>query len=197
MHVPAPAPHNPAPVVHAPKPVTHIAPPADNDGSVTGPQLKLLQGLREAEAIGKKEISRTWLGFIARVSPTSSGFEKNVGRLNVLGLLKYPRSGYVSLTDAGRERTSYVDAPVTPAELLERACQLVTAPQAALLRILAANYPAAVSREDLAQLASVSATSSGFEKNVGALAARELATYPEKGMVRAAAWLMFDQEAVA
>jgi hypothetical protein len=169
----------------------------ESNGDLSRPQLKLLEALAEAEAIGRKEISRSWLAFIAGVSPLSSGFEKNVSTLSAKGLLRYPSGGRVALTDSGRAFAPAIDEPLTTASLLDRVCRLLSSPQEALLRILHKDYPNALDRETLAHMANVSDKSSGFEKNVSSLSGRELVEYPAKGEVRCADWLFIDEHAAA
>jgi uncharacterized protein len=178
-------------------PQAQTRPVSDSNGDLSRPQLKLLEALGEAEAIGRDAISRTWLASMASVSPASSGFEKNLGTLNTRGMIRYPAGGKVALTEHGRALAPAIDKPLTTQSLLDRACRLLSAPQAALLRILHENFPNSLTRSELANLANVSETSSGFEKNVGALSGRELAEYPAKGEVKCADWLFIEDRAIA
>lgn len=162
------------------------------NGDLSRPQLKLLEALGEAEAIGRKEISRSWLAFIAGVSPLSSGFEKNVSTLSAKGMLRYPSSGRVALTDHGRALVPPIAEVLTTNSLLDRVCHLLSGPQATLLRILHKEFPNSLDRPTLAHMASVSDRSSGFEKNVSTLSGRELVEYPAQGEVKCAEWLFID-----
>lgn len=54
-------------------------------------------------------------------------------------------------------------------------------------------YPKALARQDLAEKASVSAASSGFEKNVSTLSGLGLVEYPDKGHVRAKQLLFLEK----
>lgn len=178
-------------------PVTRSSPSKANSNGdapegVSGPQLKLLKALAEAEGIGRDAISRTWLAFLAGVSPLSSGFEKNVSTLSSRGLIRYPGKGEVALTEEGRAVAPPSEVPVTTEEMLARIKQLISGPQAELFQILHDKHPYDLSREELAQLARVSEKSSGFEKNVSTLSSRELVTYPAPGRVRAADWVFLN-----
>jgi hypothetical protein len=165
-----------------------------NNGEVnlSRPQLALVRALAEAEAVGRSPIGRSWLAFLAGVSPLSSGFEKNVSTLRTTGYVDYGGAGTVQLTEQGRAIAPAIDSPVTTDELLERVCRLLSNPQAVLLRILHNHFPGSFSREKLAELAQVSPLSSGYEKNVSTLSSRELVTYPDRGLVRAADWLFLE-----
>jgi hypothetical protein len=194
-----------APRIAAPQPVRRT-PPApyvphhsalESNGDLSRPQLKLIEALGEAEAIGRKEILRSWLAFIAGVSPLSSGFEKNVSTLSAKGMLRYPASGRVALTEVGRTLVPPISTPLTTESLLDRVCRLLSGPQETLLRVLHREYPNALTRSELARLANVSELSSGFEKNVSTLFGRELVEYPGKGEVVCADWLFIGDEVAA
>jgi uncharacterized protein len=188
---PIPAPQN---IRHQPGRVeSHV----ESNGDLSRPQLKLIEALGEAEAIGRKEISRSWLAFIAGVSPLSSGFEKNVSTLSAKGMLRYPASGRVALTEVGRTLVPPISTPLTTESLLDRVCRLLSGPQETLLRVLHREYPNALTRSELARLANVSDLSSGFEKNVSTLSGRELVEYPGKGEVVCADWLFIGDEVAA
>jgi hypothetical protein len=170
------------------------APNGDAKG-LSRPQLALIAGLAEAEAIGRTQISRTWLAFMARVSPKSSGFEKNVSTLRTAGMIDYPGPNQVALTEEGRALAPSVESPITANDLFDRISRLVSTPQAELLKVLRNVYPNIISREELANLADVSASSSGFEKNVSTLSARDLISYPQPGKVRLQDWVMLEEAA--
>lgn len=172
-------------------------PALETNGDLSRPQLRLIEALGEAEAIGRNEISRSWLAFIAGVSPLSSGFEKNVSTISAKGLIRYPSPGRVALTEPGRRLVPPISTPLTTESLLDRVCQLLSGPQATLLRVLHNEYPDSLSRGELATRANVSELSSGFEKNVSTLSGRELVEYPAKGEVVCASWLFIGDEVAA
>jgi hypothetical protein len=170
-------------------------PRAENNGDLSRPQMAIITALAEAEAIGRPRIGRSWLAFLARVSSKSSGFEKNVSTLRTAGMIDYPEPNMVTLTDKGRGIAPAIDQPMDPTELFHRITSLVSAPQAELLKVLRTVYPKALAREDLADRASVSHLSSGFEKNVSTLSSRELVHYPQQGMVKLQDWVMLEEQA--
>ncbi len=162
---------------------------SSNGEGISKPQKRILEALAEFEAIGRRAPSRSWLAFLAGSSPVSSGFEKNLSTLRTRGYIEFPGPGLVQLAPSGRELVGSVPPRLTGSELLDRVCQMLSGPQSELLRVLVNRYPESVTRDDLARLANVSPLSSGFEKNVSTLSARDLVSYPEKGSVRAAEWL--------
>jgi hypothetical protein len=64
--------------------------------ALSNPQRALLQKVIEAHPL---EITRKELADLAGVSVQSSGFEKNVSTLSGLGLVRYPRPGWVEATE--------------------------------------------------------------------------------------------------
>lgn len=132
---------------------------------------------------------------MAGVSSKSSGFEKNVSTLRTKGLIDYPGSNAVCFTDQGRKLAPGISSPMSAEELFDRVRRMVSGPQSALLEVLRNVWPKPISRDDLAERAGVSALSSGYEKNVSTLASRELAEYPQKGMVKLQDWVMLQEMA--
>lgn len=166
-------------------------PPAAASGNVTGPQMKILQAIRDAEVLFKKtEVDRTILGWLSDASPKSSGYQNNLGALRTAGLISYPSKGTCSLTPDGFALTA---APVarTLAELLDAICAKVPRrPLDPMLRRVVAAGHAGISRADLADALDKSASSSGFQNDLGALRSLGTIDYPEPGEVRAAGYLL-------
>jgi len=132
-------------------------------------QRKLLGALRSAELVRIPGLSRTWLAIVARVSPSSSSYRRNVSALEQPGLVHFPTPGDVALTDAGRAQTMVVTAPLTTASLLD-ALHKVFEP--ARYRILLALVEASgewMSREELAAAVGQSPTSSAYRGHLSEL----------------------------
>lgn len=166
--------------------------PVDDGVQLSGPQQQLLDAAAYFESVNIAVPSRRQLALVAKVSATSSGFEKNIGRLRVAGYVTYPTDGMVQLTETGRARAVAPLIQPTVAELQEALLSRVSGPQADLLRFVLGKYPRSVSRDDLAVAGNVSVTSSGFEKNLGTLRTLGLVTYPEKGVVKASSELFLE-----
>lgn len=149
------------------------------------PQQRILDALAWLEMVGVAQADRVRAAFLADQSHRSSGYEKNVSTLSGRGLISYPAAGFLQLTEAGRQAANPPAAPPTTAELHRSIASKVSGPQWALLEQLIAVYPGALTREDLAKAADVSAASSGFEKNVSTLSGLGFVTYPVKGSVAA------------
>lgn len=161
--------------------------PEDN-GRVSGSQQRILDALAALEGIRLYGPGRTQVALFAKVSPKSSGFEKNVSTLRTRGYLDFPQKGHLTLTDDGRAIASAENAPQTAEEMQEYVRVLVGETKWNILRILVDCYPEALTREELAERADcaeyqVSATSSGYEKNLSTMKSLGLITYPGRGLV--------------
>lgn len=156
------------------------------DSRVSRPQQEILDALAYFESVHVTAATRRQAALVARVSSASSGFEKNVGTLRTLGLIELPGPALLRLTETGRAAARAPEVPPTPRELHEALYSRLSRPQADLLRVLIGDVSGrSATREYLAKAAGVSASSSGFEKNVGTLRALGLITYPEQGFVAA------------
>ncbi|MGB0768743.1 MAG: ATP-binding protein [Phycisphaeraceae bacterium] len=166
------------------KPQQNITTPAQPVEGVNRPKQKILDALAWFESVGIGSANRSIVAAIAGVSPRSSGFEKNLSGLRTLALIEYPSQGRVSLTGEGRRSANGPASPPSLRELHQRwlGSKALSRPQAVLLEILLKEL-SAMSREDLADRAGVSAGSSGFDKNVSRLSTLGLVRYPQPGMV--------------
>ena len=151
---------------------------SDPLSDLTRPQQAILNGLAVLHVMGVDPVKRTHAAAFAGASPRSSAFTNNLGRLRSCGLIDYPASGMVCLTeDAGRAAAARVDAVPTLAVLRDRWLELVIAPQARILRALFDRWPAAHERHDLAAEVEASPRSSAFANNLGRLRSLGLITY--------------------
>lgn len=182
--VEAPATPTPAPAATATHWVTARDDAATN-GSVSAPQQRILDAVAWFEAIGVTTPKRTVVAAVAGVSSKSSGFRANVSTLSGLDLVTYPGKGHLALTDSGRAGAAAPAATPTTEQLHDEVCRMLSGPQADLLRVLIGVYPGALTREELASRAGVSASSSGFRANVSTLSGFELVRYPTRGEVAA------------
>ncbi|HSX21981.1 MAG TPA: helicase HerA-like domain-containing protein [Gaiellaceae bacterium] len=186
-----PAPRPPAP----PAPPRRLPVPDLPDELVdvlTGPRQAILDAIAALERIGAAPAPKIQVALLAGVSHKSSGYQNNCGALRTAGLVDYPAGGMIALTDQGRDVADGGAAPATPEAMWTFVEQLVGAAKWNLLRTLIENYPNAVTKADLAQLSGVSASSSGFQNNCGALRSLRLLDYPSSGMVIASPILFLE-----
>ncbi len=156
-------------------------------------QQKILDMLAWIEEIGRgKDAKKNQVAFLSDQSPTSSGYTNNLSMLRTAGLIDYPSSGHICLTDAGRDAAT---PPVLPADSLDLQRQIrakVSASQWAILDALIQAYPEAVSKAETAERAGQSATSSGYTNNLSTLRTLGLIDYPSTGMVVALSTLFIE-----
>ena len=169
------------PVTAAPARVSAPAEP-QVAGEVTAPQQRILNALRWAEVAGMDDLDRPRLGFFAKASPKSSAFQNNCGAMRTTGRIEYLPSGTVRLTGAGRAIAVEPEPPGTTDELQAMIFAGLTEPQRRILRALIAAFPGELSREDLAEKAEASATSSAFQNNLGFLRGLGMVEYRREGV---------------
>lgn len=173
------------------------SPPAGPNSStlaegLTRPQQRILDALAWLESVRIDRADRTRVAMLADVSPKSSGFEKNVSTIKTAGLISYPGDGLLQLTDAGRAAANHPEGRPTSEALQAQIAAKISGPQWKLLAELIKVYPAALTREVLAQAADVSPLSSGFEKNVSTLSGFGFVEYPQRGQVAATSILFVE-----
>lgn len=156
---------------------------------LTAPQQRILDVLSEFEALGIRMPDKSNVAVFADVSPKSSGYQNNLGRLRTLGYVDYPGSGRLMLTDAGRAAANPAGHIRSLADLHEAWYAKLPRPQSKILQQVIAAYPHPVGKNNLAELAGQSATSSGYQNNLGALRSLGLIDYPRSGFVVATALL--------
>ncbi|HVI10178.1 MAG TPA: hypothetical protein VND65_17950, partial [Candidatus Binatia bacterium] len=171
--------------------VAHRPPGSGNGhGDLTPYQVDMLRGLIELEAMGRMEPPWSLAGAASGKSASSSTFEKYAANLKAKGLIEYPTSGRMRLTDAGRAAApAVVDFPSLE-EIQERTLKLLTPYQADLLRVLIQAGTEPLSWDDLASQSGKQATSSTFEKYMASLRSMEFIEYTGPKRAKAASWLV-------
>lgn len=171
-----------APKAAKPKAVARPAAPPMSV-KLNAPQQRILNALATFEELGQRDFSRSNVAVWARYSPKSSGYGNNLGALKTEGLLDYPSPGRLSLTDEGRAQSRVEVALSSARQLHEAWCARLSGPQSRILIEMTRTYPKAISREALADALQLSAASSGFGNNIGALRSLGLLDYPQPGHV--------------
>lgn len=179
------------PVPARDKPVAASKPPraAPADGSITGPQQRILDALAWWEAFGVANPTNDQVGFVAGYSPGSGNFNNLRGQLRSAGMIDYPAGGRVSLTEEGRAAAKRPDTPPTRGAFHAAVRAKLKQPQLRLLDPALGAYPKDVSVDDLAAVSGYSAGSGNFNNLRGSLRTLDLIAYPRPGHVRASDWL--------
>lgn len=170
----------------------HAIAAAENNGHLSNSQLRILGALAQFEGIGRTPVQKKWIAALAGASHSSSAYGNNLGYLRSSGYIDYPSPGAVALTDVGREKAPEIDPPATTSEMIERCKRIISRSQARIIDVLAEQYPKSIDKVQLAEAAGVSATSSAYGNNLGALRAAGMIDYPDRGLVRAADWLFLE-----
>lgn len=147
---------------------------------------KILTTLVTLESIGVTQPPKNQVALFAGVSPKSSGYANNLGGLRSAGMIGYPGPGLVTITDTGRAHADDVDAPATDDELHHQVRSILSPARWRILESLIGVWPDDMDRGELADHSGVSASSSGYANNLGALRSLGLIDYPGTGRVVAA-----------
>ncbi len=150
---------------------------------VSSSQQRILDSLGWLDSVGIAQAAKVQLALLAEASPKSSGYQNNLGALRTAGLIDYPTPGRVELTAAGREAMNAPDRPPTAEDLHRTLEARLPSPQWKILHSLILEYPLSVPRGALAINVQQSASSSGFQNNLGALRSLGFIDYPAPGKV--------------
>lgn len=163
-----------------------------NNGDLSRSQKAILRAIAEFEAIGRSQISKSWIAARAGASYTSSAYSNNLGYSRSNGYIIYPGPDQAALTDKGREAAGAIEPPATSEEMLESCLKLLSGSQQKILKALYGNYPEPVKKNDLAEMVGASVSSSAYGNNLGALRSAGMIEYPGAGTAKCADWLFLD-----
>ena len=163
----------------------HAMPAEIVAGPITKPQQKVLDALAWWGSAGISAPTRVQVAMVAGYSPSSGGFNNLLGGLRTSGLIEYPSSGRISLSELGVAEAVSPGNAATTAVLHDQIREVLSAPQWRVLNAVIAVYPNDISRDDLGAAAEYSPTSGGFNNLLGSLRSLGLIDYPSRGMIRA------------
>jgi Mn-dependent DtxR family transcriptional regulator len=176
-----------APPSTTPRPIRAAA--ADSAAGIAAgiarPQQRVLDAIAELNARGIERPTRSQLGRMLDVSPTTGSFKNNLSALRTAGYLDYPEDWKVALTEAGRGIAAESFSVRTNDDARSRWMATITNPEARMLEIILDAHPEAITREELADALGVSHTTGSFKNNVSALRTLGLIDYPSDGTVKA------------
>lgn len=182
------------PVPHSPganwKPVVeqrHAEMAPSGNGTVSGPERRILDALVDLHAIGVDQPEREQVAFLAGYTNLrSKGFANAMGALNSAGHISYPAQGSVRIEPSGRALAKPQPELLTNGALQERICTLLGGASSRILRPLIETYPQAIERDELGRQAGYdNVRSKGFANAIGRLRTLGFVSYPERGTVRA------------
>lgn len=181
---PAPAPSRPAPA--SPKRASSPAVGGDGDLSLSNPQRELLRSLAWWKAMGHDEPCRPQVAAIVGWKPTGSNLKDRLSELSKAGLVTYPRSGFVSLTEAG---AAAAPEPNLSQTLIDGVRSVLTGPQLKLFDALE-GVRREIARPDLAEIVGWEPNGSNLKDRLSELSRLEIVTYPSRGTVALQEWVV-------
>ncbi|MBB5051097.1 hypothetical protein HNQ36_001051 [Afipia massiliensis] len=186
---PAVAPPPPAPPRATVSPAPRASSPAaaSGDGSLSNPQAHLLRALAWWLQMGHPQPSRSQLAAIAGWKVGGSNMRGRLSELSSAGLIHYPASGVVALTEAGQ---AAAPAPDMSATLVDSIKAMLTNPQLQLFNHLLQSGATPITREDLAGAVGWEPAGSNMRGRLSELSAIEVISYPGKGMVSLQDWVV-------
>jgi DNA-binding MarR family transcriptional regulator len=161
------------------------------EDGLTPKQQAILRALWEFEQLGRTPTARSWVAARAIMAVGGGTFNNYVGNLRSRGLIEYAGGGMMHLTEEGRAAAPQSDHILTSEALVESCLRLLTPKQQEMLKALVAAYPQAVTNEELAEAAGMTAGGGTFNNYRGALRSAGMAVYVG-GKVKAADWLFVD-----
>lgn len=146
---------------------------------------RVLNALADLEQMGSDNPDRELVAFMAGYSNVNSkGFANAIGALRTAGLIDYPRTGVIALTDAGREQAVPSPRPQSASELQERVIRMLGGASGRVLQPLIDAYPRSVPRPDVAEAAGYgNVNSKGFANAIGRLRTLGFIDYPDRGTI--------------
>jgi hypothetical protein len=181
----------PAPITRAPSRspsgVAKPPPAASGDGTLTNPQRQLLQALAWWAAMGHEQPTRVQLAAKAGWKPKGSNLRNRLTELSTAGLIEYPASGLVALTETG---TAAAPAPDLTGDLVSSIKAELTNPQLQLFDRLLQSGSSSITREELASAVGWEASGSNLRNRLTELSSIEVITYPGRGMVALQDWVV-------
>lgn len=193
-HPPVATPPSPAPV---PAPGRPVPRPIREDGDrrpdagtgdvrVPDAQKALLNGLAWYESAGFATVTRQQLAGVLGQSAGGGAFSNKLGALRSAGLIDYPFSGGIALTDAGRAHAIVPNRALTSKALQEKVLDSLPGALRLFLEALIRAYPYPMTRAELGQAVGQAPEGGAFSNKLGRLRTLGWIVYPATGQVRAA-----------
>lgn len=135
------------------------------------------------QSLGIDTPDKSNVAVFADASPSSSAYQNNLGRLRTMALVDYPGAGKLALTAQGAAQANPPQRIATLADLHNAWFAKLSEPKNKILRALITAYPHALTKEQCAEFAGASATSSAYQNNLGNLRSLGLIDYRPQGHV--------------
>lgn len=179
----------PAAAVYVKQPIPDrviaIAPANPANGSLPGPQQRILNAIAWFESLGIDAPELSAVAFLAGYTAGGGAFNNPRSALRSAGLIKY-RGDRLTLTDHGRALAEAPASALTNAELHARVFSRLPGPERKILTAIIDAYPGDVSDTDLASRTGYTAGGGAFNNPKSRLRTLGLIVYPAPKRVRAA-----------
>lgn len=179
----------PAAVVYTNQPIPNrviaIAPANLTNGSLPGPQQRILNAIAWFEGLGIDAPELSAVAFLAGYTAGGGAFNNPRSALRSAGLIEY-RGDRLTLTDQGRALAEAPTSALTNAELHARVFSRLPGPERKILAAVIDAYPDDVTDADLAARTAYTAGGGAFNNPKSRLRTLGLIVYPAPKRVRAA-----------
>jgi hypothetical protein len=154
------------------------------DGELTNPEKRILDAIAWMEAIGIETPEQPAVAFLAGYRFGGGAYNNPRGRLRSKGFVEYV-GGRIRLTDEGRGLVEPPDVSPTTTGLHAAVLARLPSPEQRVLQPLLDCWPEPMSNEELADAASYTPNTGGYNNPRGRLRSLGLVEYPAPGQVRA------------
>lgn len=176
-------------VMKVPKPNTPIVVgTVPLNGDLKGPERRILTAMGELLSIGTSQPSKEQVAAWSSYSVNGGAFRNPLGSLKSKGLVDYPSTNSVALTEEGKSHVGSV-APPTWDELMARIEKVCSGPEWKIFQTILAHKGETIPHEQVAEETGYEANGGAFRNPLGALRTMGLIEYPKSRMVTAAPWL--------
>jgi uncharacterized protein len=145
---------------------------------ITGAQQRILDAAAWLESVGISYQKRVIVASLAGRSVKSSQWGTDLSSLREAGLIDYPGSDSLRLSDSGRAVANKQTSPITTEAVQSAVLSRLPRAKARILEILINNYPDPVDREELAAQAGRSIKSSQWGTDLSYLRELGVIDYP-------------------
>jgi hypothetical protein len=167
------------------KPV--VKPHQETISGISGVQQKILNAIAEMEMLNVERPVREIVALMSGYTNlASAGYVKAVSSLRTMGMIDYPDTETVVMTQLGRAAAHYPKVPRSSEEVQDRICNIIGGKSSQILRPLIEAYPKALPREEVAAAADyTNLASAGFVKAVSRLRTLGFVSYPDTKTMKA------------
>jgi hypothetical protein len=155
-------------------------------GDLTRVELKILGALAWFEDLGIVTPPMEAVAFMAGYRPGGGAFGNPKGALRTKGMIDYPSSGMISLTDLGRKHAPPSELPRDARSLQAAVLAKLSGPEQRIMKPLLERWPNHIDNDELAAAAGYAPDGGAFGNPRGRLRTLGLLHYPSTGKVRAA-----------